>query len=97
MAAQVIDLAIVTFTFTAAWVLRQLTRARPGDQRHWKRTTAARTEADVRAELAAAKEEARQLIEEMAVDIAFARIVDAEFPATPHDIPQQTRRTEEDQ
>lgn len=97
MAGQVIDLTIVAFAFTAAWILRRLTRPRPADQSHWKRTTAARTEADVQAELAAAKEEARRLVEQMAIDLAFARIVADEFPTTPHDIPHQTRRTEEDQ
>ncbi|MFI5831019.1 hypothetical protein ACIA6C_27860 [Streptomyces sp. NPDC051578] len=51
---------------------------------------APRTEAEVRADLAAA----RALVEQHVTDIKFARIIADQFPAG---IPHQTRRTEEDQ
>ncbi|MGW6872856.1 hypothetical protein ACWGHA_11035 [Streptomyces xanthophaeus] len=57
------------------------------------RAAARRTEADIRADLAAARE-ARRLVEQQAFDIEFHKIIADEYP---QQIPQQTRRTEEDQ
>ncbi|MFD8949410.1 hypothetical protein ACFV0B_11205 [Streptomyces xanthophaeus] len=85
MAEQLIDAAIVAFVFTAAWILRRLTRTEPADTKRWQQITAARTEADVQEDLA----KARAALD-FATCIAIRQI-------TPHDIPHQTRRTEEDQ
>ncbi|MCY0959932.1 hypothetical protein [Streptomyces sp. H27-H5] len=52
-----------------------------------------RTEDDVRADLAAARE-ARRLVEQHAFDVAFQKIIAAEYAPQ---IPHQNRRTEEDQ
>ncbi|MCY0916979.1 hypothetical protein OS965_02160 [Streptomyces sp. H27-G5] len=52
-----------------------------------------RTEADVQADLATARE-ARRLVEQHAFDVAFHKIITVEYAPQ---IPQQTRRTEEDQ
>ena len=66
-----------------AWAWYGAIRA---DRKHWQRTTAARrTEADVRAHHAKIR---------AANDLTTCLAI---WQATTHDIPQQTRRTEEDQ
>lgn len=59
----------------------------PDDQTAWDASTAARTEDEVRDAVAKIRE-TRQ---------AFDQIIAAEYPKAQADIPQQTRRTEEDQ
>lgn len=57
----------------------------PTDQAAWNATTGVRTEADVQADRADARR---------ALDLATCIAI---WDITPHDIPHQTRRTEEDQ
>lgn len=78
-----IDLAIVTFAFTAAWVLRRLTR--DDDTKRWQESTSAEDVADNVADLRRERE------------IAQLEAWLHHPYRTRNTIPHQTRRTEDPQ
>ncbi|MGW9371137.1 hypothetical protein ACWGVR_14140 [Streptomyces xanthophaeus] len=88
MAEQLIDVGIVAFVFTVAWILRRLTRTKPADQRHWNRTAQAAAVAEDVADF-------RQQNEVAQLE-AWLQIPYRPRNTIPHQT-RQTRRTEEDQ
>ncbi|MCX4778120.1 hypothetical protein [Streptomyces sp. NBC_01264] len=83
MMETLIDLAIVVFVFTAAWVIRRLTR--DDDTQRWRESTSVEDGGDDVAE--------RRRKREIAQLEAWLH-----HPYRPRNtIPHQTRRTEEDQ